>query len=97
MFRCVTSTYHSLFHSMEALGILDPKNEIDQVIRFVRHGIDTAEHWTPYKVWMNSIMSHTHNQFENIPDIEEFGINEEASLPGEQVNIVFVPQTHCGK
>ena len=25
--RCVASTYHTLFHSMEATGVLDPKNE----------------------------------------------------------------------
>ena len=29
MYRCVCSTYHELFSSMEATGVLDPDNEVD--------------------------------------------------------------------
>ena len=29
VYRCVCSIYHELFYSMEAIGILDPTNEID--------------------------------------------------------------------
>ena len=29
VYRCVCSIYHELFYSMEAIGILDPVNEID--------------------------------------------------------------------
>ncbi len=29
VFRCVASTYHTLFHSMEAIGVLDPDNEVE--------------------------------------------------------------------
>ena len=29
VYRCVCSTYHELFSSMEATGVLDPDNEVD--------------------------------------------------------------------
>ena len=29
VFRCVCSTYHELFYSMEAIGILDPDDDLD--------------------------------------------------------------------
>ena len=32
VYRCVASTYHSLFHSMEAIGVLDPDNEVDLMV-----------------------------------------------------------------
>ena len=32
VFRCVASTYYSLFHSMEAAGVLDPDNEVDLMV-----------------------------------------------------------------
>ena len=30
--RCVVSTYHTLFHSMDATGVLDPDNEVDLLV-----------------------------------------------------------------
>ena len=32
VYRCVCSAYHELFYSMEALGILDPVDEVDLFI-----------------------------------------------------------------
>ena len=29
VYRCVCSTYHELFYAMEAMGVLDPDDEID--------------------------------------------------------------------
>ena len=32
VYRCVCSTYHELFYSMEAVGVLDPDNDTDMFV-----------------------------------------------------------------
>ena len=109
VFRCVASTYHALFHAMEAVGVLDPDNEIDL---FALHCLylprinNSLEEFT--KAWNKHPLRTEQNWSpykiwansvirgeidHHIPELESFGLDEEGPIVDEQVNTVLVPET----
>ena len=59
-----------------------------------RHLLGTVNNWSPYKIWFNSRMSMDDGDNDsNVPDLEEFGIDDEGPLHDEQLNTVVVPDT----
>ena len=113
VFRCVGSTYYNLFHSMEAMGILDPDNEIDLLIlhclyisrinnsldeftkAWNKHPLRTVDNWSPFKIWMNSLisMNHEYRNDGDAPDLDDIGIDDEGPVAEEQLYTVMVPDT----
>lgn len=110
VYRCVASTYHELFHSMEAIGVLNPDDEIDLFVLHclylprINHSLDeflnawnkhplrTEQHWSPYKIWLNSIVRGDYEE-PATPDVSEFGIDNEGPIPNEELFTVDVPET----
>ena len=109
VYRCVASTYHVLFHSMEAVGVLDPENDIDL---FTLHCLylprinQSLEEFT--KAWNKHPLRTERNWSpykmwtnsvirgdvdSRVPEIDSFGMDEEGPIPNVQVNTVFVPST----
>ena len=110
VYRCAASTYHELFHSMEAIGVVDPDVEIDLFIlhclylprinnsheefskAWNRHPMRTEDHWSPHKIWINSIVRGDYEEIET-PDLDEFGIDEDSPVSEEQTHTVSIPDT----
>ena len=109
LYRCVASTYHALFHAMEAVGVLDSDDEVDL---FVLHCLylprinDSIEEFC--KAWNKHPLRTEHcwspykiwtnsvlrDEIDHeIPDVDSFGLDEEGPLAGEQINTVVVPET----
>ncbi len=107
---CVVSTYHTLFHAMEAVGTLDPDNEIDLFAlhclylprinnlleeftkAWNKHPLRTEHNWSPYKIWGNSVICGDIDHHD-IPELDNFDLDEEGPIADVQVNTVFVPET----
>ena len=84
VFRCVSSTYYSLFYHMEGL---DPDHEVDLFVlalvflprindalkHFSRswnlHPLRTEHNWSPKKIWMNGVLDPTKQGQQAIRDI----------------------------
>ena len=111
VYRCVCSTYHELFYSMEAVGILDVESEFDIFVlhcvflklinislnNFARawnvHPIRTANHWSPNKIWLNSMIQAGNEPLLANEVSEDYGIDFAGPLPPEDVGTVVVPDT----
>ena len=105
VFRCVSSTYYTLFYSMEEGGFLDPDNDIDifalhclyltQINNSLnefrdawnKHPLRTENNWSPYKIWMNSVIR---DDNASIGDLENFGVEP---IPEDELNTVVIPET----
>ena len=67
-------------------------NSLEEFTRaWNRHPLRTEENWSPYKLWLNSIVRGDYEEPE-IPwsDLDLFGVDNEAPLPDEQEHIY-----HC--
>lgn len=109
VYRCVASTYHTLYHAMEAVNALEPENEIDL---FSLHCLylprinNSLEEFT--KAWNKHPLRTEHCRSpykiwsnsvlrEEVEceafDLETLGTDEEGPITNEQVNTVVVPKT----
>ena len=108
VYRCVCSIYYELFYSMEAIGILDPTNEVDL---FVLHCVflprinkaltEFLRAWNLHPVrtarnWSpHQIMVNSMIQQEDTLDTvsADFGIDPEGPVPEEDAGTVVIPET----
>lgn len=110
VYRCVCSTYHELFYEMEALGILDPDDDLDL---FVLHCVflprirkslhDFANAWNlhPLRTQRNWsprkiwINSLMRDQHDIDVDAAIYGVDPTGPFPDEDLITVEVPETLC--
>ena len=108
VYRCVCSIYHELFYSMEAMGILDPVNEIDL---FVLHCVylprinkslkEFSRAWNlhPMRTERNwsprQIMINSLVRESQIMTTipEDYGVDFDGPIPEEQPGTVEIPDT----
>ena len=108
VYRCVCSTYHELFYSMEAIGVLDVESESDL---FVLHLVflsminktlkDFAHAWNLHPLRTEANWSPRKIWVNSIlrrneePDTvpPDFGFDFNGPLPNEDIGTVDVPET----
>jgi len=108
VYRCVCSTYHELFYSMEASGILDPTSELDL---FVLHCVylprinkaltEFSRAWNlhPMRTARNwsphQMMLNSMIREEHILDTVEsdYGIDPDGPIAEDDVGTVTIPET----
>ena len=56
-----------------------------------KHPVRTEENWSPYKIWLNSIIR-SELLVANM-DVDSFGIDEEGPLPDEQLYVTCHAKT----
>lgn len=110
VYRCVCSTYHELFYEMEALGILDPDNDLDLFVLHcvylprIRNSLqDFANAWNlhPLRTERNwsprKIWINSLLRDRDSIDVNPttYGVDPTGPLPEEDFITVEVPETVC--
>lgn len=108
VYRCVCSTYHELFYSMEATGILDPVSEVDLFVlhcvflpRINRSLTEFSRAWNLHPVrtarnWSpHQIMLNSMIREDNALDTvsTDYGIDPEGPIPEEDTGTIVIPET----
>ena len=108
VYRCVCSTYHELFYSMEANGFLDPVSELDL---FVLHCVylprinkaltEFSRAWNLHPMqtarnWSpHQMMLNSMIREEHILDAvdDDFGIDPDGPIAEDEIGTVIIPET----
>ena len=108
VYRCVCSTYHELFYSMEGTGILDPVSEVDLFVlccvflpRINRSLTEFSSAWNlhPIRTARNlsphQIMLNSMIREDNALDTvsADYRIDPEGQIPEEDTGTVVIPET----
>ena len=59
------------------------------------HPIRTEHHWSPKKIWMNSMITQECqiDSPDTFVDLEEYGVDNDGPLPQEEFNTIEIPDT----
>ena len=108
VYRCVCSAYHELFYSMEALGILDPVDEVDLFVlhcvylpRINRSLKEFMRAWNLHPIrternWSprQIMINSLVRESEVIVSVpEDYGIDFSGPIPEEEVGTIEIPET----
>ena len=108
VYRCVFSAYHELFYSMEALGILDPVDEVDLFIlhcvylpRINRSLKEFMRAWNLHPIrternWskLQIMINSLVRESEVVTNVlKDYGIDFSGPIPEEEVGTVEIPET----
>ena len=108
VFRCVSSTFYTLFYSLEESSVLDPDNEIDifalhcLYLTRINHSLkEFKEAWNRHPLRTENnwnpykiwMNSVIRDDNTSVGDLENFGVDENGPIPDEELNTVVIPET----
>ena len=71
-------------------------NSLDEFAKaWNKHPVRTVDSWSPFKIWMNSLisMNDEYHSGGDVPDLDNIGIDDEGPVAEEQLYTVMVPDT----